>query len=97
MKLSLEEWAKAQFGKHVPCLATLRHWARDGQIFPAPQKIGRKWLVDPDAKYVEVGQLVPTRPTPDQLNRSPLIRRIMEKANGTPPNRKKQKPAAQLI
>ena len=91
MKLSLDEWAANQYGKHVPCMATLRRWAREGHISPAPQKIGRKWLVDETARYVEIGLLEPTRPTPDQLARAPLIRRIMENNNGPTSHRHKQR------
>ncbi|WP_082693463.1 excisionase [Aquitalea magnusonii] len=94
MKQSLEEWAKNQFGKHTPCLATLRRWARDGYILPEPLKVGRKWLVNADASYVPPGRLQPSRPTMEQISRNPLIRRIMENNNGTPQNRSKSRATA---
>lgn len=34
-----------------PDIATLRRWARDNQIDPAPLKVGRTWYVERDAQY----------------------------------------------
>lgn len=51
-KITLEAWATARY-KPAPSLYTLRKWARNCQIFPAPQKIGRTWYVDADARYIE--------------------------------------------
>lgn len=93
MKMTLQEWAIKQYGQHAPCKATLCSWARNGNLFPQPQKIGRQWLIDPNAQYVETGQLVPCRPTLAQ-QKYPLIKRLMEANNGTPPRRKKSRLAA---
>lgn len=41
MKLSLEKLAEANFDP-VPTLNTLRRWAREAKIFPAPVKHGRR-------------------------------------------------------
>ncbi|MGC0155793.1 excisionase [Chromobacterium vaccinii] len=82
MMQSLEEWAATKFGRHTPTLCTLRKWARNGSIFPQPQKVGRQWLVEPLAKYVPVGELVPVLPTREQIARNPLIRRIQERRHG---------------
>lgn len=51
-KLTLGAWAQKQFEK-PPTTHTLRRWARDLKIFPFPQKVGREYLVDPDARYVD--------------------------------------------
>lgn len=51
-EVPLEEWASAKFGEHAPHICTLRRWARDGKIYPAPRKVGRDWLVRPHADYV---------------------------------------------
>lgn len=49
--LTLPEWDLALFnGRHS--INTLRNWARTGRIQPAPQLVGREYLVDPKAKYV---------------------------------------------
>lgn len=49
-KITLHEWARRQFDK-PPNRDTLRRWARDFKIYPLPEKVGREYLVTPDAKY----------------------------------------------
>jgi hypothetical protein len=51
-EITLEEWASEKFGERAPHIGTLRRWARDGKIYPAPRKVGRDWLVRPHADYV---------------------------------------------
>jgi hypothetical protein len=48
----LTTWAQQNYKDAVPCLNTLRKWARDALIQPAPQRHGRAYYVDPDARYV---------------------------------------------
>lgn len=50
-KITLQAWAEANYGE-VPHANTLRRWARDGWIFPLPQKHGRGYVVEPHARYV---------------------------------------------
>ncbi|WP_134549816.1 excisionase, partial [Pseudomonas aeruginosa] len=51
MKLvTLEEWAAEHF-RTPPSINTLRRWARDGCIIPAPVKHGRSYYVSQDAEY----------------------------------------------
>lgn len=50
-QITLADWAKAQFAT-VPHVNTLRKWAREKQIQPAPKLVGRSYLVMPAAKYV---------------------------------------------
>lgn len=50
-QITLHAWASAQFAK-VPHVNTLRKWAHDGYIQPAPTKVGREYLVLPTARYV---------------------------------------------
>lgn len=52
MKISLETWAKSKF-QPAPHPNTLRAWARDGKIIPAPVKIGRAYYVESAARHVE--------------------------------------------
>ena len=51
-KITLERWAQQQFDP-PPSAETRRRWVRDLRIFPEPQKIGRTYYVDPDARYVD--------------------------------------------
>jgi hypothetical protein len=53
MKLiTLQSWAQMSFGIHFSN-ATLSKWSRESLITPPPQKIGNRWLVHPNAMYVE--------------------------------------------
>jgi Excisionase-like protein len=49
--LPLEEWARNRWGEKAPSIFTLRSWARNGKIYPYPEKIGRAYFVKPDAEY----------------------------------------------
>ena len=53
--LPLDAWAQATYGDHAPSIHTLRRWARDGHIFPAPEKHGRSYFVAPEARYASTG------------------------------------------
>lgn len=48
--LTLTAWARSRYGDDAPGLATLRRWAREQRIFPAPEKHGRAYFVRPDAR-----------------------------------------------
>lgn len=50
-KITLKAWADARFDP-PPAPKTLQRWARDCWIFPIPQKVGRAYYVDPDARFV---------------------------------------------
>lgn len=50
-KVTLEQWAAAKYNP-PPSLYTLRKWARDCWIYPLPEKVGRTYYVDPDARFV---------------------------------------------
>lgn len=50
-KITLRAWAIAQGYDPVPSNKTLQRWARDCWIWPLPQKVGRDWRVDSDAKF----------------------------------------------
>ena len=49
--LTLSEWDKLVYKNNSHSLNTLRRWARDGYIYPAPQKHGREYLVEKSAIY----------------------------------------------
>lgn len=49
---TLEDWASHKYGDKAPSIFTLRRWARDGKIYPQPEKHGRTYFVAPNAQYV---------------------------------------------
>lgn len=55
MKIKLTTWAAAQYSP-APSLWTLRKWARDGEISPAPEKVGRDYYVEESARRLVGGQ-----------------------------------------
>jgi len=65
---TLEAWARAKYGEHAPNMDTLRRWAREGKIFPAPQKQGRAYYLPEHAEYV------------NDYNNSDFMRRVRESA-----------------
>ena len=51
MKLLLTDWAAKHYSPPPP-LFTLRRRARDGEIWPAPEKCGKHWYVDEAATRI---------------------------------------------
>jgi len=49
VKIKLEDWA-AQHYSPAPSMFVLRKWCREGEIFPAPEKVGRTYYVDASAR-----------------------------------------------
>lgn len=41
-----------EFSEPVPTPSTLSKYAKAGMIFPLPKKVGRRWRVDPQARFV---------------------------------------------
>lgn len=72
--ITLEDWARQIYGDAAPAIATLRRWARDARIHPAPQKHGRTYFVLPTARYVDLHAPARTSPPPNSPRR--LISRI---------------------
>jgi len=50
--ITLERWAALTYGEAAPHTNTLRRWAREARIYPVPQKHGRQYYVQPDARYM---------------------------------------------
>ena len=50
--ITLEEWAANRLGQNAPNRDTLRRWAREGKLYPNPQKIGRTYFLPKNAEYV---------------------------------------------
>lgn len=68
--LTLEEWAAEVYGSRAPALVTLRRWAREARIYPPPEKHGRAYFVQADARYLD-----PSRPVARQMDDG-LVRRL---------------------
>ena len=51
MKILLVEWARRRYDPPPP-IYTLRRWAREGEIFPAPELVGKAYYVDENADRV---------------------------------------------
>jgi hypothetical protein len=49
MKIPLRDWAAKRYSP-IPPDFTLRRWARDGEIVPAPEKVGKFYYVDERAE-----------------------------------------------
>ena len=47
-KIPLTEWGALHY-KTPPSAYTLRKWARQGEIYPPPEKVGHRWDVLPSA------------------------------------------------
>lgn len=72
MKIPLSVWAARNY-ERPPKLPTLRKWAARKLINPAPEKTGREWMVDANAKYIPPDK--PPGNLPDNI--SPRVRAIL--------------------
>lgn len=50
--LTIHQWAGAKFDR-PPCEKTLQRWAREGLIWPPARKLGKAWMVPPNARKVD--------------------------------------------
>lgn len=57
MKVPLSDWAAKQYSP-PPSPFTLRRWAREGLIYPAPQKVGKAYYVEESARVLTAPDLV---------------------------------------
>lgn len=51
MKILLADWAARNYTP-PPSDFVLRRWCRQGEIYPAPEKVGRDWYVDQTARRI---------------------------------------------
>ena len=83
-KIPLQTWAERHYDP-VPSSWVLRRWARDGEITPAAERVGREWYVLETAIRVapsEPEQQEQQAPVPGQ-RRLTLVERIeMAEAQG---------------
>ncbi|MFM2058433.1 MAG: hypothetical protein RLY71_2818 [Pseudomonadota bacterium] len=54
MKITLSEWASRRYSP-PPSAWTLRRWAREGDIHPAPERVGKAYYVDEHARRLSAG------------------------------------------
>ena len=50
-KILLSAWAALHYDP-PPSVWVLRQWVRSCQIFPAPEKVGKAYYVEPDAQRI---------------------------------------------
>jgi hypothetical protein len=55
MKIPLSDWAAKHYSP-PPSAYTLRQWAREGQIVPPPERVGKGWRVAEDAQRLAHGR-----------------------------------------
>lgn len=56
MKLiPITTWAATRYDP-PPSAFVLRKWCRDGEIYPAPERVGREWRVMENAKRLTTAQ-----------------------------------------
>ncbi|AHG22156.1 excisionase [Chania multitudinisentens RB-25] len=83
--LTLEEWGTKTYKSKPPSIKTLRRWARNGNIYPAPEKHGREYRVQENAIYIKPKsfQLARDLHKAGAITLPPLIERIIhgEKTN----------------
>lgn len=66
MKILLSHWATKRYSP-APSDFVLRKWCREGQIHPAPEKVGRDWYVDEKAERILERTGNPRRSLVDRL------------------------------
>lgn len=49
MKITLKAWAAARYDP-PPSLWTLRRWAREHELHPAPELVGKTYYIDENAR-----------------------------------------------
>lgn len=77
MKIPLSVWAARNY-ECPPKLPTLRKWAARKLIVPPPEKHGRDWVVDTNARYVPPDKQADDLPD----NISARVREILSRAHG---------------
>ena len=70
--VSLLEWAKDEFGSEAPSERVLKKYAKGQMIAPPPMRVGRRWMVDKEARFIGV-VAEPQLP----INVNPKLRRII--------------------
>ena len=77
--LTLEEWCDDNYKSNKPSIQTLWRWARNGYIYPAPEKHGRQYRVQPNAIYINPKDVRLGKKIKDAQSSSPARSAFMEK------------------
>ncbi|GLY59320.1 excisionase [Pectobacterium carotovorum subsp. carotovorum] len=83
--LTLEQWAKKNYEEPIPSQQTLWRWARNGNIYPAPEKHGREYRVHEAAHYIKPKNFSLARKLIQEKQiQPPLVERLIhgKKASG---------------
>ena len=82
--LTLKTWATETYPDNPPTTVTLRRWARNGNIYPPPEKHGREYKVVPDAFYIKPNKaekaLKQHQPNGRTGKMSPLLETLINEA-----------------
>lgn len=68
---TLEDWAKAKYGRDAPNISVLRRWVREHRISPRPQRHGNRYFLPQHAEIIASDYWVKER----RANRSGLTQR----------------------
>lgn len=52
--VDLEAWARIEFGDEAPSKRVLLKYAKSKMMVPPALKVGKKWMVDRDSRYVGI-------------------------------------------
>ncbi|MFC0225638.1 excisionase [Serratia aquatilis] len=78
--LTLEEWCNETYSVETrPSIQTLQRWARNGNIYPAPEKHGRRYRVKPDAIYINPNDLALGKKIKDAQSDEPARSAFLKK------------------
>lgn len=82
--IKLTTWAAMHYPDDTPPIGTLRRWARNGNIYPAPELHGREYRVDPDAFYIKPNKpgkiLSQHHPNGRPGTKSPLLEKLIDES-----------------
>ena len=54
--IPIADWAASRYSP-PPSMWTLRQWARNGELYPPPEKCGKHWYISEDAQRVTASGL----------------------------------------
>ncbi|HKK06538.1 MAG TPA: excisionase [Gammaproteobacteria bacterium] len=75
-QIPLQDWAERHFDP-PPSIRTLRRWARQGRIAPAPELVGREYRVREDAAYVPPQRPLRVQPVVVLESEDPVVNDII--------------------
>lgn len=57
LKIKLKDWAARRYDP-PPSAFILAKWHRSGELQPAPERVGKEWYIDENARRIAAGQRV---------------------------------------